>query len=288
SLLSLTNTASLMSRTQGRLTSGMKVASAIDDAVAYFQAKGLDDRASDFSIRKDEIDQGISSVKAALNSTSTVDSVLKQMKGIVNSARTADMETKVALTSQFKDLAKQITSAVSDASYQGMHLVDNSSSKLTVYFNENTSAQLTVKAQNLKSSSLLTAAAGTGGFCTMLSAMMKGTQGLAVLGGFSSVSKAGVSSATALNNISAKLDKAISKVRSVAAQLGGNVTFLQTRMDFTTNYINTMQEGSGKLTLADLNNEGANLVALQTRQQIGVQSLSIAGQQQQSILSLLR
>ena len=85
SLLSLTNTASLMSRTQNRLTTGLKVASAIDDAVSYFKAKGLTDRAADFSGRKDEIDQGISSMKAAINGTTLVDSVLKQMKGIVNS-----------------------------------------------------------------------------------------------------------------------------------------------------------------------------------------------------------
>ena len=80
----------------------------------------------------------------------------------------------------------------------------------------------------------------------------------------------------------------ISQIRSQSALLGGSVTFLQSCMDFTTNYINTLQEGSGKLTLADLNEEGANLVSLQTRQQIGIQSLSIAGQQQQAILSLLR
>jgi flagellin-like hook-associated protein FlgL len=96
------------------------------------------------------------------------------------------------------------------------------------------------------------------------------------------------SPAAVLNKLAAMLDSAISKERGTAAQLGGNVTFLQSRMDFTANYINTMTSGSGKLTLADLNTEGANLVALQTRQQIGIQSLSIAGQQQQAILSLLR
>jgi len=281
SLLSLTNTASLMSRTQGRLTSGLKVASAIDDAVSYFQAKGLDDRASDFGDRKNEIDQGISSVKAALNGATLVDGILKQMKGIVNSVRTADQTTRAALSKQFADLATQITTGVQDASYQGLHLVDNSTAKLTVYFNEGTSASLTVKATNLKQSKLISAAPGA--TSVIVSQLMK-----IVAGGFSNVSAAGVSVATALNNVASGLDKAISKVRSVSAQLGGNVTFLQTRIDFTNNYINTMQEGSGKLTLADLNNEGANLVALQTRQHIGVQSLSIAGQQQQSILSLLR
>ena len=77
SLLSLTGTASLMSRTTGRLTSGLKVASAIDDAVSFFKAKGLTDRAADFSTRKDEIDQGISSMKSAINGTTLVDSILK-------------------------------------------------------------------------------------------------------------------------------------------------------------------------------------------------------------------
>jgi len=280
SLLSLTNTASLMSRTQGRLTSGLKVASAIDDAVAYFQAKGLDDRASDFGSRKDEIDQGISSVKAALNGATLVDGILKQMKGIVNSVRTADATTRAALTKQFTNLAQQITAGVQDASYQGLHLMDNSSAKLTVYFNQGTGASLTVTAQNLQTSKLISSANNI--------ATSKLATTLIGYAGFSTVSSAGTSQATVLNNVSSALDKAISKIRSVSAQLGGNVTFLQTRMDFTSNYINTMQEGSGKLTLADLNSEGANLVALQTRQQIGIQSLSIAGQQQQAILSLLR
>ncbi|HTZ40457.1 MAG TPA: flagellin, partial [Syntrophales bacterium] len=97
-----------------------------------------------------------------------------------------------------------------------------------------------------------------------------------------------VSVDTVIEDLTNLVDSAISKVRAKSAEFGGDVTFLQARLDFTTNYVNTMTEGSGKLTLADLNQEGANLVALQTRQQIGVQSLSIAGQQQQAILSLLR
>ena len=287
SLLSLTGTASLMSRTQGRLTSGLKVANAIDDAVSYFKAKGLTDRAADFSQRKDEIDQGISSLKAAINGTTLVDSVLKQMKGIVNSVRTADSATRTALGSQFNDLAKQINSAVSDASYQGLNIVDNSSANLTVYFNQGTSASLVVHAKNLRTSKLLTtmvAQASAGSVVTDLVNAAGGT-GL----GFSNLtSQTTVSPAAVLDHVSSIIDKGISQIRSQSALLGGNVTFLQARMDFTTNYINTQQEGSGKLTLADLNEEGANLVSLQTRQQIGIQSLSIAGQQQQAILSLLR
>jgi len=289
SLLSLTGTASLMSKTQGRLTSGLKVASAIDDAVSYFKAKGLTDRASDFSVRKDEIDQGISTLKAAVNGTSLVDGILKQMKGIVGSVRTADSSTRAALSTQFADLAKQINSAVKDSSYQGLNLVDNSTASLTVYFNQGTGASLNVAAKNLNATNLLTTmgvAATTAGI-TMVGNMLAAA-GAAVAGFSELTSQATLSPAAVLDHIASVIDKGISTIRSQSALLGGNVTFLQTRMDFTSNYINTLQEGSSKLTLADLNEEGANLVSLQTRQQIGIQSLSIAGQQQQSILSLLR
>ena len=70
--------------------------------------------------------------------------------------------------------------------------------------------------------------------------------------------------------------------------LGANVAILNTRLDFTAAYVNTLTAGAGKLTLADLNEEGANLLALQTRQQLGIQSLAFAGQSEQSILGLFR
>jgi flagellin-like hook-associated protein FlgL len=84
------------------------------------------------------------------------------------------------------------------------------------------------------------------------------------------------------------MDSAIATVRSNAKTLGTNVALLQTRSDFTKSYVNTLKEGSDKLTLADLNEEGANLVSLQTRQQLGIQALSFAGQQEQGILAMFR
>ena len=287
SLLSLTNTASLMTRTQSRLTTGLKVSSAIDDAVSYFKSKALTDRATDFSTRKDEIDQGISSMTAAINGTSLVDGILSQMKGIVDSVRTADSSTRVALSSQFNNLAQQINSAVSDSSYQGLNLVDNSSASLTVYFNQGTSASLKLMAKNLRASKLLTTMTYGASAGNVVSDLVNAAGGTGA--GFSNLtSQTSISPAAILDHVETVIDKGISQIRSQSALLGGNVTFLQTRLDFTSNYINTLQQGSGKLTLADLNAEGANLVSLQTRQQIGIQSLSIAGQQQQSILSLLR
>ena len=289
SLLSLQNTAGLMSKVQNKLTTGLKVSSAIDDAVSFFKARSLDDRASDFSQRKDEIDQGISSVKAAINGTTLVDSILKQMKGIISSARTADVTTRASLTGQFADLAKQINSAVADSSYQGLNLVDNSSASLTVQFNQGTSASLNVKAKNMRASVLMTTmGTGVSNGNTLVGNMLQAGGGTGV-NGFSALNSQGnLSPAAVLDHMSAIVDKAISSIRSQSSLLGGNVTFLQSRMDFTSNYISTLQEGSGKMTLADMNQSAAELVSLQTRQQIGIQSLSIAGQNQQAILSLLR
>jgi len=287
-LISLQGTASLMGRTQNRLTSGLKVASAVDDAIAYFKSKTLSDRAADFTDRKADIDQGISSLKAAVNGASVADKILKQMKGLLDSARTSDVNGRATLTSQFNDLAQQLNTVQSDSSYQGLNLVNNSTASLTVYFNQGTGAVLTVAAQNLQVSVLLSGATAVVASNGVLSAMLsQGAIATAAAGGFSILSDA-VSATAVLNNLASQLDAAISTTRSAATRLGSNVTFLQTRLDFTSNYVNLMTEGTGKLTLADLNEEGANLVSLQTRQQIGIQSLSIAGQQQQAVLSLLR
>ena len=66
------------------------------------------------------------------------------------------------------------------------------------------------------------------------------------------------------------------------------VTFLNTRLDFSQSYVDTLETGADKLTLADINEEGANLVALQTRQQLALQALSFAGQNERAVLSLFR
>ena len=98
----------------------------------------------------------------------------------------------------------------------------------------------------------------------------------------------GIGYTSELNSRIQNLDSALTTLRSRAQILGANVAVLQTRLDFTKNYVSTLTAGAGKLTLADLNEEGANLLALQTRQQLGIQSLAFAGQSEQSILGLFR
>jgi len=260
SLLSLANTQSLIDRTNNRLASGLKVASVTDDADAFFEAKALTDRAQDMADKKDGIDQGISSLSAALEAIEAVDAVVSQMKGLANTARSATGSELTDLVTQFNSLRGQINSMTGDGTYQGLNLINGTGSTLEVSFSNLTTSKLSVASVDLTNAT----------------------------GGLDISAAANFSVGTNIDNAVTELDAAISTLRGQAQTLGSNVALLQTRLDFTQSYVTVLEEGSGKLTLADINEEGANLVALQTRQQLGISSLAFAGQSEQSVLALFR
>lgn len=261
SLLSLSNSTDLVSKTQSRLSTGNRINSALNDATTYFSAKGLENRASEFTDRKNQIDQGISVIGAAITGASSIEKTLNQMKGIVKSAATADSATRETLKSQYNDFLKQIDNTAKDSSYNGVNLLSGSDVKLTVKFGDSERASLSVQAKNLNTS--------------------KEGLDLQEITGFGSTTEE-------LEAMGSKLDGAISTVRASAKELGSNVALLQTRADFTKDYVATLEEGSRRLSVADLDSEGANLVALQTRQQLAVQSLSLANQSEQAVMRLFR
>ena len=82
------------------------------------------------------------------------------------------------------------------------------------------------------------------------------------------------------------VEDAVSKLRNMASVFGNNYSIVENREEFTENLINVLEEGADKLTLADMNEESANMLALQTRQQLAINSLSLASQAAQSVLSL--
>lgn len=275
-LLALQNTSSLVDRTNSRLSTGKKVSSAVDDAVAYFQAKGLSDRASDLNTRKDGIDQGISSLKSAITGLENVEKILTQMKGVALSAKSATAAERKDLSSQFNTLSLQLNQLANDTSFQGLNLINSTTSKLKIEFSDKSTAFLEVKGVNVQASKLK--GMGSSAAASLQASVTAGTVWSAMK----------TSTLSNLNKVIQALDSAIAGVRSNTKSLGTNVALLQTRLDFTKAYVNNLTEGSGKLTLADLNEEGANLVSLQTRQQLGIQALSFAGQQEQGVLSLFR
>ena len=433
-LLALQSTTDLIGRTQQRLSTGLSVAGPTDDPVAFFQAKGIQDRASDFTEKKANIDQGISSLTAATDAIDAVESLVQQLKGLAVNAKSSTTATEIDnIVSQFNDLRAQINNLTSDASYQGLNLVNGSGSTLTVNFSNDTGsilnvasvdirtkadgldvAQLTAATQGLNfnvasisAGSLTTFGVGTqtlistlgttfsattvdvtvaaqtataisagdtitlnyggtsftvnvisqggfGGYDALSASFItagtysvgdtvsfivatgasysvttEATFAATTAGGVNSggvllsiqysqvgndlygtgaigvgflkltgasvtvaetdaIRGVGVGFTTELNDRIANLDSALTTLRSKAQVLGSIVALLQTRLDFTKTYVNTLTEGAGKLTLADLNQEGANLLALQTRQQLGIQSLAFAGQSEQAILGLFR
>ena len=284
-LLTLQATAKLQGTVEGRLSSGKKVNSSLDDAVAFFQAKTLTDRAADITRKKNEVDQAISALKVASNATDSIDSLLSQIKGLLQTAKTSDAATRASIGTQIDTLGAQLNVLVTDATYQGVNLINTTlTARLTVNLSNLTTSQFNLDGQDAQVSNLFTNSTGVlsvAGSLLATNLLDNDATGSA----FSTISAAGNS---ILDAAITAIDAAISRNRSIASTLGTNVAFLQTRLDFNSQYANTLTEGSDKLTLADTNEEGANLVALQTRQQLALQALNFAGQAQQAVLKLFQ
>jgi flagellin-like hook-associated protein FlgL len=280
-LLSLQGTTNLIGRTQERLATGMKVNSAIDDALAFFKARNLNSRANDLSSIKDQIANGISTIKAAIQGLEAMESVIKQMKALAQSAISSpESATRAKLASQFNELRSQIDNIAEDAHFNGYNLLKNTSDAftagadlLTVKFNER------IEPPGL--SQLVVSGLTTADFNTLMGEAATATGAGTDVWGVS-----GTAAVTAITGSIRALDSALVTVRQAAQEFGTNSAVLQIRIDFTRNLINTLRGGAAELVNADLNEESANLLSLQTRQELGTISLSIAQRSEQSILRL--
>ena len=257
-LTALTTTASLLKQTQSRLATGKKVSSASDNATAYFASQGFLNRASQLDDVKNSLSTALQTVSSVTNSISNVQTLVTQLQGITTQALgTTDTTTRAGLASQFNDLRTQLDLLVNDATFNGTNLLNSTSNTLTVYFNETNTTALTITGVNIQSA------------------------GLGVVAATSSFS-----TDSSINTAGSLLLTALATLRTDAANFGGNATLIQTRQDFTSNLVTSLQNASDNLVLADTNAEGANLQALQAQNQLGVISLGISGTQAQAILRL--
>lgn len=284
SLLSLQRTDALNSTTQGRLSTGRKVNNVTDDAVAFFKNRALSERASEFELLREDIDQTIVSVNTTLQGLNAIDTLVRQARGLVDAAKAQSQNERARTKTQFTTVIQQIFQLVEDSSYQGSNILNSTSSRLVVNFGLRSASRLQIDGVDLNktvagANTLFTNAnvfSGQGG--VVFSAIFTAA-------GFSAIgsNNSGVGIANSAVN---RIDDALSRVRTIVAGYSNDVAILQARLNFTDNYTDQLQEGAENLVRADLNEEGANLIALQTRQQLGIQALSLAGQQQQAILSL--
>lgn len=263
-LLSLQGTSDLLNQTQSRLGSGKKVNSPIDNPSAYFTAQALTNRSSDLTARLDGIAKGIQTVKTANSGVSSITDLLKQAKGVAADARalstaaSSDADRSAAAI-KFNNLLTQIDSIAKDSGYDGVNLLKSDS--LTVEF-----------AEKAGSSTLtLTGFAGTKGGAVVttanaVAANWKGATGNSVID-------------SAIKTI----ETSTANLQIQSKTLSTNLGILTTRQTFTKTLADTLTTGADNLTNADLNTEAANLLALNTRQQLGVNALSLASQASQSV-----
>ena len=172
----------------------------------------------------------------------------------VNMSGKLNPNDRVSSMNQYNEILNQIDQIASDATYKGVNLLKDDD--LKVIFNEDRSSYLDVKGDNATSAGL----------------------GLSTVDDWSTTAL--------IDQTITDIEAAISDLRNMASTFGNNYSIVQTRQDFTENLINVLEEGSDNLILADMNEESANMLALQTRQQLGINSLSLASQAAQGVLSL--
>lgn len=260
-LLQLQQTSDLITTTQTRLATGKRVNSALDNPNNYFTAQGLDNRANDLSNLLDSQSSAINTIQAANNGISAITKLVQSAQSLTSQAQqTTDTAVRATLSSQFTALLTQIGQLASDSGFNGINLLGGDT--LTVKLDEtgNSSVAVTgVTYTNANASPLSIANAAN--------------------------NWAGSTDITAA---STSLTAALTTLRSESQTLGSSLSVVQIRQDFTKATINTLQTGSSDLTLADSNQEGANLLALQTRQQLSTTALSLAAQADQNVLKLFQ
>lgn len=263
-LISLQDTNKQMSITQNKLATGKKVNTPLDNPTNYFAAQGHMQRASDLTGRKDGMSESVQMLNAANAGIKGIQNLIQSAQGVATSAMaTTNTLEQSAYANTFNTLLSQISQLASDAGYKGTNFLTNGSQ--TVEFGQRTNAAtLTIKGFDATSSGLQIGAGGTG----------------------TAITNTSWSTQSQIATDAGRLESALSTLRTQASNLSASLSVVTTRQDFTDTMINTLQIGADNLTLADTNEEGANMLMLQTRQNLGISSLSMASQSAQAVLRL--
>ena len=255
-LLALQNTASELSATQNKLATGKKVNSALDNANEYFTSQSLNNRANSLSALLDGITNGVNTIQAANNGISAITKLVQSAQSLATQAQqTTDTTVRSNLATQFDAIRTQIDQLAGDSGYNGTNLLGSNS--LTLTLNESGTSTATVTGVDDTSAGLGVVASANN------------------WGGASDISAA-----------STTLTAALTTLQSQASTLSSSLSTVQIRSDFTKATINTLQTGASALTAADTNQEGANLLALQTQQSLATTALSLSTQSDRNVLKL--
>ena len=261
-LQNLNATSSQLQATQNIISTGLKVSSAKDDGATYAIAQSQRATVSSLDAVKDSLNRGSSVVDVAMSAGDSVTDLLTQMKSKALAASDTSLDTtsRAAMATDFNSLRDQITKTLSNASFNGINIIDGTNSSISALANASGKSTLTVAGENMS----------LGG-------------SIVTVGTASSFA-----SATSASALLTTLDTSINNVSAALAKLGTSSTALQNHMTFVGKLQDSINTGIGNLVDADMAQESAKLQALQTKQQLGVQALSIANQSTSTVLSLFR
>jgi flagellin len=261
-LQNLTSTETQLQKAQSQVSTGLAVASPSDNGAIWAIAQNQ--RATAFSL--DSVTQSLqraqSTIDVATSAGQSVSDLLTQLKAKALAASDTSLDTasRAALNADFSSLRNQISTVVSNASFNGANLIDHSAKSIYALANAAGTSSVTVSAQDLS----------LGGSNVTLT------------------STTSISTATLAQAAIAVVQTSITNVNAALAKLGTSNNALTSQQTFVSNLQDTIDTGVGNLVNANLAKESAQLQALQTKQQLGIQALSIANSSSSSLLSLFR
>ena len=251
-----------LDRTQTRINTGKKVASAKDNGAIWAIAQGQRADIGALGAVKSSLDRGISAVDVSLAAGESISDLLLQLKEKALAATDKSLSTasRGALNEDFKSIRDQINTVAANADFNGINLLKTGATGFQALANAagTTSMTVTPEVLSLGSTSVTVATTTTIGTSTLAN--------------------------TALGLVNASIDN----VSAALARLGTKAKALETHRTFVGKLTDALESGVGNLVDADLAKESAKLQSLQTKQQLGVQALGIANQTPQIILSLFR
>lgn len=262
-LQNLTKTNERLGDVQNRVSTGLKVQGAKDNAAIWAIAQGQRADIGALSAVKQSLDRATSIADVALSAGESVSDLLNQLKEKVVAAKDQSLKTqsRKLLDADFKALLRAIKSAVDNAAFDGGNILNGTlTNGIKFLANADASAFVTLSGKNLTLGGSILELSLSDSLLTMTGAT------------------------TALN----KLDDSITQLNAALGELGAQAKQITAHNSFVSKLMDTLESGVGNLVDADLAKESARLQALQVQQQLGAQALSIANSAPQIILSLFR
>ena len=261
-LQNLNQTNSDLGGVQNRINTGLKIAGPKDNGAVWAIAQSMRMDVQALNAVTQSLNRTASVADTAVAAGTSISDLLKDMKEKALAAKdpSIDANARTAYNSEFVALRDQITKTIQNAAFDGSNLIDGSVTDIQALANADGTSAITVATRNLSLSGAIVSISTT----------------------------ATISTAAKASTMIATVEASLTALNLALAQLGTDAKKVGMHKTFIAKLSDELQNGIGNLVDADLAKESAHLQSLQTKQQLGIQALSIANSAPQSILSLFR